>query len=264
MKSLPFILLIAFLISLLSGCSNSSEEDFSVDCSQSDLNLQVVDHSKPDCETKGSITVSGSGGTKPYVFRIDGANLQSSTVFNDLSASTYSITIEDRDGCTSQTQFNLQAGPNGVTINVGSKTSSDCFEATGSIQVSASGGDGDFMYSLDGGTTQQSNVFNLVSSGNHTITAIDGTGCEASISTFVESTVSLSANIIPIIDTNCAISGCHNGTQFPRLTSTNDIIQQASRIKAETQARTMPRDGSLTQEEIDLIACWVDDGAKDN
>ncbi|MEQ9467225.1 MAG: hypothetical protein RLN88_07415 [Ekhidna sp.] len=228
------------------------------------MKLEITDHTKPDCDVEGSITVSGSGGTKPYSYSIDGVNFQSSTVFDGLAASTYTITIKDADECKKQASFNLQAGPNGITVNISSKTASDCLQATGSLVVSASGGDNNFTYSLDGESNQQSSTFKMIGTGNHSIRVTDGTGCTASISTYLESNVSLTDDIFPIIDTNCAISGCHNGTQFPNLTTSSGIRQHASQIKSETQAGTMPRDGFLSQNEIDLIACWVDDGAKDN
>jgi hypothetical protein len=76
---------------------------------------------------------------------------------------------------------------------------------------------------------------------------------------------SWSNDILPIMEKNCAITGCHNGTS-----RSNNFSQYASAksfaktIKSKTQDRTMPFDGSLTQQQIDLIACWVDDGALQN
>jgi len=35
-------------------------------------------------------------------------------------------------------------------------------------------------------------------------------------------------------------------------------------MKARTQSRNMPKEGTLTQAEIDAIGCWVDDGALNN
>lgn len=77
--------------------------------------------------------------------------------------------------------------------------------------------------------------------------------------------VSLSTDVIPIIDGNCAVSGCHvTGRTSPDLSSSSGIIANASRVKAEVVSGRMPRGGSLTNEEINLISDWVDQGAKDN
>jgi len=70
-------------------------------------------------------------------------------------------------------------------------------------------------------------------------------------------------NIAPILNQNC--KPCHfNGSQFPDLTNYNSVSQNAHLIKIVTQNKTMPKGGSLTQDEIDAIACWVDNGALDN
>ena len=77
-------------------------------------------------------------------------------------------------------------------------------------------------------------------------------------------TTTYSGVIQGIIASNCAISGCHDGSISPDLTTFNTIQSRASRIKARTANGSMPRGRTLTQTEIDLIACWVDDGALEN
>ena len=76
--------------------------------------------------------------------------------------------------------------------------------------------------------------------------------------------VSYASDISPIISTNCAISGCHAGSQFPDLRIFSNVQSNANTIKSLTQSRAMPKKGSLTPAEISLIGCWVDNGAPDN
>lgn len=79
---------------------------------------------------------------------------------------------------------------------------------------------------------------------------------------------SFSLSIAPIIDANCAVSGCHvTGQQQPTLLTYEQISSNASKIKLKTANSTMPPPESgnrLDQLEIDQIACWVDSGALDN
>jgi len=79
---------------------------------------------------------------------------------------------------------------------------------------------------------------------------------------------SFSQTIAPIVESNCAISGCHvNGQQLPTLETYEQISANSIRVKARTSNGTMPPPGSglsLTLEEIDAIACWVDAGAPNN
>lgn len=83
-----------------------------------------------------------------------------------------------------------------------------------------------------------------------------------------DSGASFSLSIAPIIDANCAVTGCHiNGQQQPTLISYEQISSYAGKIKLRTSNGTMPPPESgnrLEQLEIDKIACWVDDGALDN
>lgn len=75
------------------------------------------------------------------------------------------------------------------------------------------------------------------------------------------------ANVSPIIQTNCAVSGCHNSgsTNGPgALTSYTQIKNAASAIKATVQAGTMPKGGSLSAGDKKIITCWVDAGAPNN
>jgi hypothetical protein len=66
------------------------------------------------------------------------------------------------------------------------------------------------------------------------------------------------------MNTYCALSGCHDGRRRPDLRLYERAKFYAKAIKSKTQDRSMPFEGSLTQEQIDVIACWVDDGALEN
>ncbi|MEB2773732.1 2-polyprenyl-6-methoxyphenol hydroxylase [Algoriphagus sp. D3-2-R+10] len=83
-----------------------------------------------------------------------------------------------------------------------------------------------------------------------------------------DSNASLSTDIIPILQQNCAISGCHvAGTGRADFTVDDNIIQFASQIRTNTQSGIMPPSTSgktLTTEQKELIFCWVSGGAKDN
>jgi len=80
--------------------------------------------------------------------------------------------------------------------------------------------------------------------------------------------VSLAQDVLPIIQQNCAVAGCHvTGTGRVDFTVKANIIQNASLIRTNTQAGIMPPPGSgksLTVPEKEAIACWVQNGAQDN
>ncbi len=123
--------------------------------------------------SEGEITVNVGGGTPDYVYSIDGINFQSSNVFQNLTAGTYTLTVEDADGFV-QTDMVVISDPMPISGNA----SANGYE----VSVTASGGTGILQYSLDGGVFQSSNVFYPVASGTHSIVVMDENGCETTIS----------------------------------------------------------------------------------
>ncbi len=267
MKKLLLISLTASMAVVIS-CSDNSSEDPEIDCTQSDIALTVSGQTEPDCDTEGSIEVTGSGGTAPYEFSIDGTTFQSATTFSNVAAGSYTITIRDDNGCTATVSTTLASGPDGITLTL-VPSDAECGDPTGSIMATAVGGDGNYSFALDGGDGQTSGEFTGVSNGSRTVVVTDGTGCSVTKTVIVSSGTSWVTDIKPIIDSNCAVSGCHNGdnTSIPNWTVFSNVQNRASDIKTRTGNRSMPQAGSgltLTDEEIELIACWVDDGAQNN
>lgn len=263
MNKLTLNLLFASFIIFI-GCTNNVENP-GIDCSQSDLDVTIASLSQPTCEASGSIVIEASGGRAPYSYSLDGINFQSSGTFSNLAAGNLSISVMDEDGCTAELSSVLNSN-GGITVSLVT-TNSDCLNPTGSIEVTASDGDGNFTYSLDGGAAQTDNIFSAVGAGDHEVTVSDGSGCESTTEVYVSSNVSLTGDIMPLLQAQCTFSGCHNGDNGAsrNWTEKEDVIAKALGIKSRTQDGSMPRSpGVLSQAEIDLIACWVDDGAKDN
>lgn len=74
--------------------------------------------------------------------------------------------------------------------------------------------------------------------------------------------VSFSDDVFPIISQNCL--SCHNGFQPPNLSSYEGVKANAASVKNTTSSRSMPVGGSLSEDEIRIIALWVEQGAGDN
>ena len=76
-------------------------------------------------------------------------------------------------------------------------------------------------------------------------------------------TVTFSNSVKPIVDANCI--QCHgNGGNFPNLTTFSGVKNNANIVKSVVASRRMPIGGTLPQEDIDAIVCWVNGGALDN
>lgn len=145
---------------------------------------------------------------------------------------------------------------------------SSCGEATGTITVAAIGGAGNYEYRVDEGDIQIDSTFEDLSAGLHTISITDANDCSSQIDATVPTGLVL-ADIRSLVIGNCAVSGCHDGTdsdQRPDFRDNASIISNAEGIKESVVAKTMPpenSDESLTDGEIELLVCWVDDGANE-
>ncbi len=163
---------------------------------------------------------------------------------------------DDADPCT-----------NGPQINIDNNISSVIGKSTGEIIVSATGGSGPYMFSIDGVNFQNSGSFSGLAGDNYTIVVNDANACASSkMETVTEVPEVFYANEIrPIIDTNCQLSGCHgSNTSIPSWATYNTIKANADLIKSRTTAKSMPPSGSLSDINIKLISDWVDQGAPNN
>ncbi|MGN6532979.1 MAG: hypothetical protein ACTHK0_14655, partial [Ginsengibacter sp.] len=158
----------------------------------------------------GKITVQGDGGSGVLQYSIDnGATFQQGTVFSNLSAGTYQAIAKDANGCLAYSSPSFApvrlTAPNPIVGNIISQTNVSC-GSTASVTISGSGGDGNYLTSIDGGKTFNylakggTYTFTGLTVGNYTVIVKDGnysTGCMSTIPvniTSVPFTASISGN----------------------------------------------------------------------
>jgi hypothetical protein len=83
--------------------------------------------------------------------------------------------------------------------------------------------------------------------------------------------VSYNEDVRPIVLSNCAISGCHNGDNGADKNWLNFASFQSNAADVKdritrpvTASGHMPQTGSISREQIQTIVCWVDQGAQFN
>jgi hypothetical protein len=249
------------ILLIILGCQQNNITP-KVDCLQSDLNF-VGNITNTECGLNtGKLEINASGGEPPYSYSLAGGNAQESPTFSNLGAGEYQIKVIDNVGCSVENTA-LVANINGLAVSANS-TNSNCGDISGSINVIAVDGKEPYLYQLENNLPQSSAVF-VVGPGIYELKVTDANGCEYVFSKQVESNTSFALDIQPIIANTCSTIGCHNGSNsLPNFNNISIVQANASMIKSRTQSGNMPKTGSLTQEEKDFIACWVDDGASDN
>jgi len=122
----------------------------------------------------GTITLTGTNGTTPYQYSINGGAYQSGNVFNGLSAGAYTVTLRDSNGCSATTNVGVGSiqGP-----QLSATASSSCSANSGSIIATGSSGTMPYQYSINGTTFQTSFVFTGLSGGSYTVIIRDANGC---------------------------------------------------------------------------------------
>ncbi len=126
----------------------------------------------------GSVTIAGSGGTGPYMYRLGAGTFQASGTFSALAAGNYTITIRDANLCTYNLPVTITQPVSPLGGTVVSLTNARCFgEATGSVTVSGSGGTTPYEYSIDAGPWQPSGSFTGLAAGSYNVTIRDINQC---------------------------------------------------------------------------------------
>ena len=162
----------------------------------------------------GGIEIVVTGGAPVVQYSIDaGANFQPGSTFNNLGANAYTIQVQDGNGCILNGNTTINE-PTPLSID-NITVDSDVLCNTGNdgqVTITASGGNGNYTYSLDGGTiSQASNVFSSLTAGNYTVTLMEGVNCTTSINGdfVISEPAPLSIDNILVTDVTC--NGLTNG-----------------------------------------------------
>ena len=146
-----------------------------------------IEHTNVLCfgESNGTITVTASGETGTYEYKLNDGDFQSSNEFTDLYADTYTVTVKSGEVTISDdvtiTQPTEPVGFVGDPIVVNAST----FQGKGSIKVTATGGTSPYLYKLDDGDYVNNGGEFEVYPGTYSVTAKDANSCTVTVSDIV-------------------------------------------------------------------------------
>ncbi|MCB0395936.1 MAG: hypothetical protein KDD36_04755 [Flavobacteriales bacterium] len=76
------------------------------------------------------------------------------------------------------------------------------------------------------------------------------------------------ANVKPIIQSNCAVSGCHQGSfqygDFTKYSVVKSKVDQGTFRQKVLITKEMPPSGTLNDIDLQILTCWVNKGAPNN
>lgn len=157
--------------------------------------------------SNGSVTMNLTGGFPPYSFSWNTSPTQTTSTASNLPIGTYSVTIQDALGCSTQTTVTISQPPilslNSTVKNV------PCFGTnTGSIAITAIGGTSPYTYSWSPGGQTTPSITNLAV-GNYSVNVTDTKGCVKTASFSISQSSSITATFT---QTNITCFGLNDGS----------------------------------------------------
>ncbi|TDO83650.1 putative secreted protein (Por secretion system target) [Flavobacterium chryseum] len=121
---------------------------------------------------RGGITIAAFGGQEPYTYSFNGGPFViHDDLYENLEPGTYTFSIKDANGCTSDTQHFTIVEPDPIISKV--------IVENQTITVKALGQGRSYEFSLDGITFQSNNIFSYLKKGIYTVYIRDYKGCTA-------------------------------------------------------------------------------------
>lgn len=179
----------------------------------------------PSCVglSNGSITAMASGGNGSFEYTLQpGAVLNTTGLFPNLAAGSYTVTAKDAKSCTLTTVITVLA-PLPVSLGNVSTTLASCNPGCdGTATVSASGGTGTFTYSLNGAPFQAGTGFASLCAAVYTVTVMDGNNCTGTGTFSITTANGPTAISVPVTPITC--NGLVNGSLSTSVTGGTGTI----------------------------------------
>lgn len=168
--------------------------------------LLILDQVNATCgQSSGSFSVLAFGGVAPYAFDI-GDGVQETPAFNGLSPGTYTVTVTDATGCSSNIQVTIQ-NTQSIGLTISNVQDATCGEQNGSFTAALTGGVAPIVFNYGSGQTSNP-VFSNLAPGSYIVTATDANGCIATHGVTINATPALTLTIENAKNSDC---GQQNG-----------------------------------------------------
>jgi gliding motility-associated-like protein len=158
--------------------------------------------------TNGKLELTATGGQQPYTFLVDGQSFSHGS--HELNSGQHLIGVRDNNGCESFRSLEIAADP---LLNFTTRPSASLCQgsASGYLYVQATGGSGQYLYSMDAVNFGSADSF-FVSQSQLTVSVKDNKGC------FSSKAVNIPVNQAVFINAGPDTAICEGSSyQFPTL-----------------------------------------------
>ncbi len=224
------------------GCIDSV--DVLINPAPAPLNLIATANQILCFNGRGSVTLTATGGTAPYIY--------GGSPRTNLTAGTYNYTVTDFKGCTKSASAVITASPTRVTGTM-LTTPTGCVANTGTAKVTPGGGRSPYTFLWNTNPVQTTNMAVGLAAGTYVVTVTDANGCTLNVTAIVANPslprVIVTGNLsyCPDSSTNlCATGGMtsylwSNGdtTQCSRISTAGSYTVQATNLAGCTASATV-------------------------
>ena len=190
------------------GCTTSVD----VEITQPDaaLDASVTSQTNVDCfgNNTASVTVTATGGTTSYKYKLDNGAYQNNGTFNSLKAGNYTVYVKDANGCTTSVDIKITQ-PDKLTCDANQVSQVTIFgHKDGVATVTPDGGTKPYEYLWDNGDERAK--ADTLGAGYHEVTVTDANGCETTCQVTIGQPGELTCDVKLIHNVDC--NGFANGS----------------------------------------------------
>ncbi|WP_156026811.1 OmpA family protein [Sporocytophaga myxococcoides] len=181
------------------GCTNNSIKVNVKQPSLLSVKLDSVSNISCQGSRQGSINISVTGGTQPYVYNWSNGSIVKN--ISGLSAGNYTVKIKDHNGCMETLTADISEPAELVTAIESVRHMKCNGLSEGEVIVSVRGGVAPYKFKWSNGETSQ-NIQNVLS-GDYSVTITDALGCSKTLKTTIEQPAMLVKSLDAIMNLKC-------------------------------------------------------------
>ena len=166
----------SFTVTDSNGCISTSSDEVIISSPANIPSVSVISESDVLCHggNTGSLTVEGSEGQSPYLYKLGSGAYQTSATFSSLAAGSYLITVQDANLCTGVVEAAISE-PDQIGITYSATPASCSDVADGSVTLNLTGGTPPLTLLWSDGSTEINR--SKIKAGNYNVVVTDANSC---------------------------------------------------------------------------------------